>query len=402
MAKLASDLNATVNVIDGIDFGLDLKIQTLLAPIYERYPFLSDTLFGIPVANLIAAIITLLFFLLLRRLFTRIIITFLQRAAKHTQSYYDDRIISALKKPLSFAIVIVGLHLFFALIFYETPFVNKMLNSLILFDIFWIVIAVIGALKELLFKTMAHFNPDLAVELGSFLLKLFKGIVGAVGFGAILQVWGIDVTALLASLGLGGLAFALAAKDTAANLFGSFALLADKTVRIGEWIKVGDVEGIVEEIGMRTTKIRSFEKSIVTVPNSIVANTPVENFSRRGVRRIKLHIGITYDTPAAVLREIVTKIEAMLRTHEEIAQKELLMVRFDNFGDSALEIFIYTFAKTANWERYLKIREDILMRIMQIVEDEGSAFAFPSQSLYVEKMPQLSTIPPKKESPCPN
>ncbi len=150
-----------------------------------------------------------------------------------------------------------------------------------------------NALRGIFHSTTAKFNSDLAKEMGDFILKITKVIVGGVGFGAMLQVWGINVTALIASLGLGGLAFALAAKDTASNLFGSFALLADKSIRIGEWIKVGGVEGTVEDIGMRTTKIRSFQKSLITIPNQIVSNSPIENFSRRGIRRIKMRIGIT-------------------------------------------------------------------------------------------------------------
>jgi MscS family membrane protein len=202
-----------------------------------------------------------------------------------------------------------------------------------------------------------------------------------------LQVWGINVTALVASLGIGGLAFALAAKDTAANLFGSFSLLADKSIRIGEWIKVSGVEGTVETIGMRTTKIRSFQKSLITVPNHIVANNPIENFSRRGIRRIKMHIGLTYSTNSTQIIKIMADIKKMLKGHEGISQSDSLMVNFDTFGDSSLNIFIYTFTKTANWAKYLEIREDVNLKIMKIVEDNGSSFAFPSQSIYVESLP---------------
>ena len=184
------------------------------------------------------------------------------------------------------------------------------------------------------------------------------------------------------------LAFALAAKDTASNLFGSFALLADKSIRIGEWIKVGGVEGVVEDVGMRTTKIRSFQKSLITVPNSIVANSPIENFSRRGIRRIKMHIGLTYATNSEQIIQIIQDIKSMLQTHKGISQKDSLMVNFDTFGDSSLNIFIYTFTQTANWAKYLEISEEIHLKIMEIVEKNGSGFAFPSQSIYVEQLPE--------------
>jgi MscS family membrane protein len=223
-------------------------------------------------------------------------------------------------------------------------------------------------------------------------MAILKILIAAIGLGAILQVWGINVTALVASLGIGGLAFALAAKDTIANLFGSFSLLADKTIRIGEWIIVNGVEGVVEDIGMRTTKIRSFGKSIITVPNHVIANNPIENFSRRGIRRIKMNIGLTYDTTTDQITNIVNEIKTMLNTHEGISHNDTLLVNFESFGDSSLNIFIYTFTNTANWEDYMKIREDINLKIMKIVEKNGSSFAFPSQSIYVESMPQNNNM----------
>jgi MscS family membrane protein len=223
--------------------------------------------------------------------------------------------------------------------------------------------------------------------MGNFILQILKILIGGIGLGAILQVWGINVTALIASLGLGGLAFALAAKDTASNLFASFALLADKSIRIGEWIKVDGVEGTVEDIGMRTTKIRSFQKSLITVPNQIIANNPIENFSRRGIRRIKMRIGLTYSSSGEQVQTIVDEIKYMLHSHKGISRKDTLLVNFESFGDSALNIFIYTFTSTANWDKYLEIREDIHFKIMKIVEENDASFAFPSQSIYVEQLP---------------
>ena len=384
------DLNITktLNVIDGLDMNLDHRVQGILVPLYDKFPFLSYSLWGIPLGNLLAAFIVFFIFLLFRRLFTSVCIGTLQSIAKRTATYYDDRIISALKAPVSFAFIVIGLHLFFALIFRETGIIKNILNSLIVFDLFWAIIAIAEVLRGLFHSTTAKFNPDLAKEMGDFILKIIKILIGGVGLASILQVWGINVTALIASLGLGGLAFALAAKDTASNLFGSFALLADKSIRIGEWIKVGDIEGIVEAIGMRTTKIRSFEKSLITVPNQLVANTPIENFSRRGIRRIKLTVGLTYDANQTQIQTILQEIKSMLKIHEEISQKDTLLVNFDSFGDSALNLFIYAFTTTSNWERYLEIREDVHLKIIEIIERNGVAFAFPSQSLYVEKLPK--------------
>mgnify|MGYP001765744469 CR=1 FL=1 len=375
----------SLNVIDDLSMNLDGTVQSLLIPIYERFPFLANTFLDIPLANLLAAIAVFLLFLLFRKLFTFLIMGTLQRFSKFTETYNDDRIISALKAPLRFAFILIGAHLFFLLIFKETELVRNILNTLAVYTIFWAIIAVMDSLRDLFHHATEKFNPDLAREMGDFILKIAKIFVGAVGLGAMLQVWGINVTALVASLGLGGLAFALAAKDTVANMFGSFALLADKSVRIGEWIKVGGVEGTVEDIGMRTTKIRSFDKSLITVPNQIVSNSPIENFSRRGVRRIKMHIGLRYSTSAEQLGNIVKEIRAMLHHHEEISKKETLLVNFESFGDSSLNILIHAFVNTSNWERYLNIREEIHLKIIRIVEENGSGFAFPSRSLYLEQ-----------------
>jgi MscS family membrane protein len=384
-----SEVNASrsLNVIDGLDMNMNHIAQDLLTPIYnsEYGSFFSTIILDIPLAQWIAAIIVFILFLGLRKFFTSIVMGTLQKLAKYTDNYYDDRIISALKAPIRFAFILVAIHLFFLIIFKETAVIKNILNTLIVYDIFWAILAIAEAMRGLAHQFAGRFSSDLSKEVGNFILTIFKILIVGVGLGAMLQVWGINVTALVASLGIGGLAFALAAKDAASNLFGSFSLLADKSIRIGEWIKVNGVEGTVEDIGMRTTKIRSFGKSLITVPNQIVANNPIENFSRRGVRRIKMRIGLTYSTSSEQMIKIVEEIKYMLHNHEHISQKETLLVNFESFGDSALNIFIYTFTSTANWARYLDIREDVHLKIMQIVEDNHSSFAFPSQSIYIEE-----------------
>ena len=385
-----NNTTTSLNVIDDLSMNLHTKIQDILTPLYssDYGDFFLTFIFGIPVAQWIGAIIVLLLFLGLRHFFTSLVMGTLQKLAKYSDNYYDDRIISALKAPIRFAFIVVGMHLFFLITFQETILIKEILNTLIVYDIFWAILAILEAIRELFQKFANRFSEDLYKEIGNFMLTIMKILVSGIGLGAMLQVWGINVTALVASLGIGGLAFALAAKDAASNLFGSFSLLADRSIRIGEWIKVNGVEGVVEDIGMRTTKIRSFQKSLITVPNQIVANNPIENFSRRGVRRIKLHIGLTYDTSSQQMRTIVEEIKYMLHTHDKISKKETLLVNFDSFGDSSLNIFIYTFTSTANWLKYLDIREDVHLKIMHIVEANSASFAFPSQSIYIEETPK--------------
>jgi len=391
MPQQEHNTTVSLDVIDNLDMmHLHTLAQDALTPVYtSQYgTFFAHQIFGIPLGQLLAATIIFLFILILRKFFTLLVLVPLQKLSKYTTTYYDERIISALKAPVRFAFVVIAAHLFFLIIFQETQIIKNILNTLIVYDVFWAILAVTEALRGLFYQFAGRFSSDLSKEVGNFILAILKIFILGIGLGAILQVWGINVTALLASLGIGGLAFALAAKDTAANLFGSFSLLADKSIRIGEWIKVDNVEGIVEDIGMRTTKIRSFEKSLITVPNQIIANNPIENFSRRGVRRIKMRIGLTYNTSYAQMQTIIDEIRYMLHSHVHIAKKETLLVNFESFGDSALNIFIYTFTSSANWGKYLDIREDIHFKIMKIIEDNNASFAFPSQSIYIEVQKQ--------------
>ena len=385
-------IDKSQEIIDKLDINFFPEVQQLLNKLYNSPigDYFNELYFGIPLGNIIGAVFSFFFFLLLRKLFATLIIRVLHPFTKRTKTYYDERILSALKGPLSFVFIIIGIRLFFALLFLETDFINHIISSLITFNVFWAIYELTFALRGGIYHFTAKLNPELSYEVGNFILAIIRAIVIAIGAGSLLQVWGINVAGLVAGLGIGGLAFALAAKDTAANLFGSVALLFDKSIRIGEWIKIDSVEGVVEDIGMRTTKIRSFGKSLIMLPNQVIANSPIENFSRRGVRRIKMTIGLTYGTNSEQIANIVEDIKTMLRSHEGIAQKETMLVNFKSFGDSSLDIFIYTFTNTSNWAKYMDIKEDINLRIMKIVEDNNSSFAFPSQSIYVESMPTSS------------
>ena len=387
-----SNITQTEKIIDTLDLELEDRTQIFLAQLYnsEYGSYLAQTYFGVPLANLIAAFLALFFFLFLRKMFTTLTINILQPFTKRTETFYDDRVLYALKGPISFSFVIIGVNLFFALLFLETEIIIKTTDSMIMFNIFWVILALTHAFRDAAYHFTSKLNPELAHEMGNFILTILRGIIIAIGLGSILQIWGINVAGLVAGLGIGGLAFALAAKDTAANLFGSIALLLDKSIRIGEWIKIDGVEGTVEDIGMRTTKIRAFDKSLVTLPNQMIANNPIENYSRRGTRRIKMKIGITYSATSEQIENILLDIKTMLRNHEGISQKSTMLVNFTSFDDSSLGILIYTFSNTAVWRRYMDIKEDVNLKIMKIVEKNKAQFAFPSQSLYVESLPLKS------------
>jgi len=398
-ATMDTVVKTGTQVIDGLNIDVYHSIQPWLNKLYSGTysSYFSMSFLGIPLANFLAAVLAFLFFLLLRKIFSSWIIASLLSITSRTKTNLDDMVVRALREPLSFFFVVLGLRIFFQLIFQETHFIKILLDAATIYTVFWVLYAITPAIKESLYQVSSN-NNHLSYELSNFLIRIIRIFIVLIGTVAILYSFGINVTAFFASLGIGGLALALAAKDTAANLFGSIALLMDHSVKVGEWIKVADVEGTIEDIGMRTTKIRTFEKSLIAIPNAIVANSPIENYSRRGIRRIKMFIGLTYDTPRETVAAIVADLRVLLDTHPDIAQNETKLVNFRDFNASDLGIMIYTFSARSEWKTYLDIREDVNLKIMAIIEKHGASFAFPSQSLYVESIPASVNTPQQEIS----
>ncbi len=375
-------------IVSHINEGIFWKIQPLLDKLYSTSygDHLSKNIFGVPIGNIIIASLSFILIIILRGYFSRFLSSCLLFFARKTKTKIDDYLVVDIQAPIKFLFTILAFDLFFQFTFIDNTISNIFLNTLIIIDIFWFLYSLTPTLNFLIFNKKQRKN--ISNELKNFIIRLIRIVIIMIAFITILDSFGVDVSALIASLGLGGLVFALAAKDTASNLFGSIAIMLDHSIKIGEWIKVNGAEGTVEDIGMRTTKIRTFEKSIIVVPNSIVATSNIENFSRRGVRRIKMVIGITYSTNVSQIENIVKNIRQMLRGHPNIAKNQTLLVYFDRFDDSSLGIFIYAFTNTSDWEKYLQIREDINLKIIQIVQNAGSDFAFPSHTLYVEDFPR--------------
>jgi len=346
---------------------------------------LQNTYADIPPAKVIVAFLLFGFFLLLRRVFGLFVIKVLKKFFDKTKNTLDDKSIKILLGPISFLFIIIGFNAFLSMLDIETTLSARISKSLIIFDIFWLLYYLIDLFKHLFSLFTTHYSQRLSQEISKFLTRIFKITVILVGLMSLFQAWDINVSGFVASLGLGGLAFALAAKDAAANIFGSIAIIADKAISVGEWIKVDGVEGVVMDIGMRTTKIKSFENAIITMPNQIIANTKIINYSRRHERRIKARIGLTYATSSQQMQDILKDIKTMLKNNKGVSQKSTMIVNFERFDDSALTIFLYFFANTANWEKYLQIKEELNLNIIKIVENHGASFAFPSQTIYLEK-----------------
>ncbi|RMG99107.1 MAG: mechanosensitive ion channel family protein [Deltaproteobacteria bacterium] len=197
---------------------------------------------------------------------------------------------------------------------------------------------------------------------------------------------------MVAGLGIGGAAFALAAKDTVANLFGAIVIFVDRPFQVGDWVEIGSTEGTVEEIGLRVTQIRTFLNSVITIPNAQLTTTPINNWSRMRKRRIKMTVGVTYGATPEQILEGKAAIERLIASDERFDQS-FFLVNFHEFGASSLDYFIYCFTVTTDWKEHMQIREEFLLGIMREFRKIGLEFAFPSQSVYVEKLPDPPNAP---------
>ena len=226
-------------------------------------------------------------------------------------------------------------------------------------------------------------------QLVPFAVKVSRVIAVALGVLIVLQNMGINVASLLAGLGLGGLAFALAAKDTAANLFGSIMILIDRPFKIGDWINVDGMDGTVEEIGFRSTRIRTFYNSVVSVPNATVATARVDNYGQRQFRRTNTTLGLTYDTPPEKIEAFCEGVKNILKANRNVRQ-DYFHVCFSGYGDSTLNIMLYFFLVVGDWSEELVERHNIYLEILRLAEELKVEFAFPTQSLHVETLPDKS------------
>ena len=331
----------------------------------------------------------LLFFIFLRGPLAHSFISLLHKASAKTKNTLDDAIITAVEPPVRLIFLLLGLYGMFA--FLSLPaqlegFNSHFFHSMFAFTLFWALYRIVNIFSNFIDEYEGKLASRFSADLAQFLIKGVKLVLIVMGFVIIVQEWGYNFTGFLASLGLGGLAFALAAKDTAANLFGSLVIFSDKPFDVGDWIQTPSVEGTVESIGIRSTRVRTFAKALVAVPNATLANSPITNWSRMTMRRIKMTVGLTYDTRSDQMQNILTQVRTMLHEDSDINDQTIL-VNFTDFQDSALGIFCYFFTNTTNWQEYLLVRERINLKIMKIVEDNGSSFAFPSQSLYIESLP---------------
>ncbi len=337
--------------------------------------------------GIVIALAIFIFFLILRKLFVKYILKLVLGLTSKTGTAVDTLIVRSLEKPLRAFLILLGLYL--ALSFLPLPevFNEKMVGVwriAIIILCTWGLYNFIGNYSTLFYEVGNRLDINIDSILASFLAKVMRGILLLLAFVIIVSELGYDINGFIAGLGLGGLTIALAAQNTASNIFGGIVIIVDKPFSIGDWILTPSVEGTVEDITFRSTKIRTFADALVTVPNATLANEAVTNWTRMGRRRVSFKLGLTYSTPKMKIQSCVDKIKDMLDNHDDI-HKKTIFVRFDSFNESSLDIFIYFFTKTTVWGDYLKVKEDINFKIMDIIENEGVSVAFPSRSIYMEK-----------------
>ena len=221
-------------------------------------------------------------------------------------------------------------------------------------------------------------------QLIPFAIDSIKIITIILGFFIIIgNVFNVNVTALAAGLGVGGIAIAMASKESLENLFGSFTIFLDRPFTVGDIVNIGNITGVVEKVGFRSTRLRTFDKSLVTVPNKKMVDAELDNLGLRPVRRAKFNIGLTYDTSAQQIQDIVNDIQKMIDDHPMTNQDG--RVRFMEFGASSLDIMVVFYVNSSDWDDFINTKENINYEIMSIVQKHDSSFAFPSSSVYIEK-----------------
>ena len=347
------------------------------------------TIFDLTIGKLVVFFVILFFFLLFRQIFTKIFLSALRRMAGKTKTTIDDQFIAILEKPINYLLLIVAFYFAFkslSLSGNSTLFINHILRSFIILLVCWTLARGEMFVNTALRRVFTTKDLDVAISFIPFITKFIKITLISFAVIFIIQEWGYNIGALITGLGIGGVAIALAAKDTLANFFGSIMILFDRPFKVGDWIVSSDAEGIVEDIGFRSTRIRTFAKALVAVPNSKLATDAITNWSRRDRRRISFNVGVTYSTTKNQMKNIISKIKDMLFCHDKI-RSDVIMVNFTDFDRSSMNIFIYCFTTTSLWDEFLEIKQDVNLKVMEILESESAEFAFPSMSIYMGNPP---------------
>ena len=310
--------------------------------------------------------------------------------AEQTHNPWDDALLHSIRRPLRYTILILGISYAAQIAGHQTDAVifqsiDSIRHVLIVAMLAWALIGFVVRFEEVTVRQKIQKNPKFDRTTIHVLSKLVRTAIIITAALVVMQTLGFSISGVLAFGGIGGIAIGFAAKDLLANFFGGLMIYLDRPFSVGDWIRSPDrkIEGTVESIGWRLTTIRTFDKRPLYVPNSVFATIAVENPSRMSHRRIFETIGLRYDD-IKKLHLIVEKVKTMLKEHEGIDTSQTLIVNFNEFNDSSVDFFVYTFTKTTNWIEFHEVKQDVLLKISDIIETNGAEIAFPTTTMYLQ------------------
>ena len=345
----------------------------------------NQGILGVDIFQILIGIGIFLIFLVFRGIISKVIIKKLEIISKKTTNKLDDTFVSSLIGPARFLPIVIG---FFIASYYMSfslegrEIVDTINRTLITILIFWVIHQIIEPVSYVL----SGLDQLLSRELIGWIIKSLKILIFILGLAAVLELWGIKIGPIIAGLGLFGVAVALGAQDLFKNLISGILVLVEKRFKIGDWISVdGVIEGTVEKIGFRSTSIRKFDKSLAIIPNFQFAENAVTNVSETSNWRIRWTITLQYNTTVDQLKKIRDDIEAYINKSEDFNQSLGVAVRIEKFSDSSIDLLVRCFTKSGSWNDWLEVKEKLAIEIKQIVEGNKASFAFPSQSIYIEK-----------------
>ena len=345
-----------------------------------------NRLTSIEVVDIIIAIGIIVLFRIFSGTFSYMIIKIFKIKSKKAKEIKE----SAFFKPLKIFFIILGIYI--AIVFLRVPLqINEQVMDIVTkaFKIISVIEIAVGLANSFTDKTILgkklrkSLNQKMDDTVFEFVLKIVRVIIYIIAIFLVLTILEINLTGLIAGLGLGGVIVTLAAQDTAKNLFGGAMIFIDKPFVVGDWIEMDNYEGTIEDITFRTTRIRTFENALVNIPNAIIADASVTNWSKMEKRRYKTNLCVELDTPLEKLELVKARIEKMLQERESVFDDSII-VRFDQITDNGINLLIYTYTNSVSYASYLKEIEDINMKIMKILREENIELAYDTKTVYVK------------------
>ncbi len=341
---------------------------------------------GIKIWQYLAVFIWLLTGLILMKIFNFFLDNYVRKVAQKTNFSWDDDLVDGVEKPAGFIFLMTFFFLTYSNLQFsvtKSHFLAVVLEVALYVTVVWLFYNLAEVLSKYLAVLTSKTDTELDDQLIPLIRKTMRFFVVVMGVIAILQNNGYNVASLIAGLGIGGLAVALAARETLANFFGSVTIFVDRPFKIGDWIKVGDVEGTVEEVGFRSTRVRTFYNSLVSVPNSNIANMDIDNLGLRKYRRLKTVLNLTYSTTPEQMEAFVEGIKAIVKANKHFRQ-DMYEVHFNSFGAHSLDVLVYVFFDVPDWSTELQQRHNFLLEVLRLSKEVGVEFAFPTQTLHMD------------------